>query len=179
MRVFIGIQLSCELKEFLARMQSQLEDNCACGRFTKRENLHITLNFIGELNENKVKEVEGIIKKVVSKFHAFNIEVKGISFFENNNKRLFFAKVEKNDKLIKLQKELSNELSKIGLKQERRVYKPHITIGRNIELLNGYDTQTMEDNCFVEKVKKVTFFESVFMKSGVEYYDLFTERLKK
>ncbi|MCM1989563.1 RNA 2',3'-cyclic phosphodiesterase [Oceanirhabdus seepicola] len=176
MRIFIGIPLSHELKEFLRKMQTEIENNCNRGRFTKSENLHITLNFLGELNESKAGEIEKIIKNIVRKFNGFNIVVKGIGFFENNNKRLYFAKIEQNDKLVRLQKELSNELSKIGLYSERRAYKPHITLGRNVELVDGYNTESMENNCFEDQVKQVTIFESLFLKDGVEYNELFTER---
>ena len=178
MRIFIGIPLSDKLKEFIIRIQRELEDNCKKGRFTKIENIHITLNFIGELSENKVQEIEKIINKIVGELNEFYIVVKGIGVFENNNKRLYFAKVQNNEQLISLQMQLSNELSKIGLYPERRAYKPHLTLGRNVELVSGYDTEYMEENYFQEELKEVTIFESVFLKNGVEYTEIFTQRLR-
>ncbi len=179
MRIFIGIPLSRELKEFLIRIQSELDNNCKQGRFIKSDNLHITLNFLGELNNGKIKEIEKIAKNIVGKYAAFYIVIKGIGFFENNSKRLYFAKIEKNDKLVRLQKELSNELSEIGLPSERRAYKPHITLGRNIELVEGYERESMEEKSFQEEVKEVTIFESKFLKNGVEYAEVFTERMSE
>ena len=77
MRLFIAIQLNDEMKDALTRLQKQLQRQGVRGNFTRRENLHLTLAFIGEYPDPY--DVKDIMEAI--DFEPFDISLDGMGSF--------------------------------------------------------------------------------------------------
>lgn len=131
-RIFVGISLPSEIKTKIKKFQHQLNISEPNFRWTRVENLHITLNFLGHLKDREVVEVEHVMDQVIPRFSAFKTWISEIRFFPSERyARIVALMIKDKDDLEKLQKELSQEFSRLPfVKLDRREYKPHLTIAR-------------------------------------------------
>jgi len=131
MRLFIAIELNDEMKDAFEDIQDAMWDAGMDGRFTSRENLHLTLAFIGEYGDaDRVREVvEGI------KVRPFRISPDGIGAFGD----LWWAGIKVAassggaEPLIGLAKRVRRALSDADIPFDRKSFTPHITLVRRAE----------------------------------------------
>jgi RNA 2',3'-cyclic 3'-phosphodiesterase len=97
-----------------------------------KEQLHITLRFIGNIDENSVPQLEGRVREAVSGFTPFESEIDGLGAFPNLNRpRVLFLPVVRGEESYRgLEISVSLALEGMGLKPEEREYHPHLTLGR-------------------------------------------------
>ena len=95
------------------------------------ENLHITLKFLGEIDENMRSEMNSAITGACEKHHPFQTILKGLGCFPNaRNPRVLWVGVEQGHQdLCSLAADLEGSLAPLGFKPEKR-FHPHLTIGR-------------------------------------------------
>ena len=124
MRVFIGIKAGCA--DYLTALQQQLKEK-GRGNFTARDNLHITLKFLGEVAPHKVNAISDAITQAGGE--AFTLTCGGLHVMR---KGLVVAEVSgETDKLFALQSRIEAALEILGFEKESRPYRPHITLARN------------------------------------------------
>ena len=122
MRLFIAIEFNNEIIDSLKKLQSDLKSKGLQGRYTKEENLHLTLAFIGEYgNPDKVLDAMEEVS-----FESFPIEIKGIGNFGD----IYWAGLEDNPYLINLVKKLRRSLSESNIPFDRKRFSPHVTLVR-------------------------------------------------
>jgi len=120
-RVFIAINLPEDIKKKLADYQSKWPELPA--RWTKKENLHITLAFLGNTTEEELLEVLNLTKETAEKQEPFFIDLKKIIYGPpKGSPKMIWAEGEKSEELGKLSAELN--------KEQGRGYTPHITLAR-------------------------------------------------
>ena len=122
MRLFIAIRLSEIMKDALTEVQDKMRRTGVHGNYTARENLHLTLAFIGEYSD--AEEVLDIIDAI--EFDPFRIRLNGIGSFG----RLWWAGLEGGGELETLCKRLRRALSEAGIPYDRKKFSPHITLVR-------------------------------------------------
>jgi len=132
-RVFIAINLPENIKNKLAEYQQKWPE-LPC-RWTRKENLHITLMFLGYLTAEELLQVCHITKEIAPKNQSFSINLKKIIYGPPKKipARLIWIEGEKSEALGKLQKDLENSFLVLPvkrLKSETRPYTPHLTLGR-------------------------------------------------
>lgn len=132
-RIFIAINFPENIKKKLADYQGKWPELPI--RWTKKDNLHITLIFLGYLSDEEIVEICNITKEVASKNSSFPINLKKILYGPPKKMppRMVWAEGEKSEKLGKLQKDLENSLLTSSIKEvetESRPYTSHITLGR-------------------------------------------------
>ncbi|MEA4895860.1 MAG: RNA 2',3'-cyclic phosphodiesterase [Oscillospiraceae bacterium] len=125
MRLFIAVNFSKEVKDALLLAMDGLKAQAVSGNFTKPENLHLTLAFIGETED--VSTIRNIIDRCAPQ--AFEMAVSGAGNFGS----LYWVGIEKNTVLTRLANSLQSELRKSGFDIENRAFKPHITIARQLQ----------------------------------------------
>ncbi len=157
LRCFICLEISRESIEYLKDLQKQIKKkNLFQGRFTEPENLHLTLKFLGEIDENKVQKVKEALGKI--KIKSFKASLGELGSF---NSRILWLKL--NGKEIwDLQEEIDEKLGNLFPKEER--FMSHITIARMKEVPNQ---KLLTDYLKKIKIKKISFNISdfVFKKS--------------
>ena len=163
MRVFIGISLSNENILALTKLQSELISD---GRITPANNLHLTLVFIGEVNENEMNLIKQMLDE--TKVNKFSFEITKLKMMRD----MVIGEVKENRDLANLQRNLNLKLDNLGFKVEERKYYPHITLSRKSDLRINQEVSLKED------VNTVKLFLSEFTNNGVVYHSLHSVDLK-
>ncbi|EPY2304781.1 RNA 2',3'-cyclic phosphodiesterase [Clostridium sporogenes] len=130
MRVFYAVTFQEETKEKLIEYKNLVSNNSVKGRFTNKNNFHLTLEFIGEVDEKKLSLLANILYKLQNP--PKELITSHIGSFKRRDKDIIWLGIEENKELITLQRNLRNLLINNGFKIENRKYRPHITIGREI-----------------------------------------------
>jgi len=129
MRVFIGLDISSEIRDRIGETMERLRHLAPDARWVRTESLHVTLKFIGEAPENKVLEIQETLKQI--KAAAFEIEFKEAGFFPNpRSARAFWIGIHAPAALPQLAATIDQKLEKIGIAVEEKPYKPHLTLAR-------------------------------------------------
>ena len=154
MRTFIAIDIPERIKKEIVKIQEQLPK--FNGKKTEPKNLHLTLKFLGEVDEKNLKEIRKRLKKI--KLESFETEIKDIGMF---SERIVWLKI---TNCNELQKEVDEKLSDLFEKEER--FMGHLTIARIKNLENRKE--------FLEKMKKIKIPEMRFI---VERFNLKKSKL--
>lgn len=173
MRVFIAIDLGPEIKEKVARVIRELEQTGAKATWTKQENLHLTLKFLGDVSQEHVKEIEGRVNMLVQKEKLFSLTLEGLGFFgSQQNPRVIWIGVTSQG-VLSLMQELNKALD--HLHPETREPKAHLTLGR-VKVVNRSLLEKLKEQKDVKigetNVKDVRLKQSVLTRSGPVYKDV-------
>lgn len=175
MRLFTAVLFDEERKDTLFQAVERLKEN-ARGTFTDRENLHLTVNFIGETD--RITEVEKAMLEAVESTSAseFTLSIKGLGKFKRREGDIYWIGVEKNSVLWKLQKELTKRLVEAGFPDiDDREYTPHLTLGRKVLINQGFQLKKYEDSIpsLQMSVRKVSLMKSERIKGKMVYTEIF------
>ncbi len=140
-RLFIAVPIDDSVKSNLARVEtaaarSQPGRGDGGGRgvsWVRPENLHITLAFLGEVEERRADEVEDAVYAATEGHSALlQLQARGLGAFPNEEKaRVLWAGLDGDvPRLIDLQSRLVSELRRAGFEVEPKRYRPHITLAR-------------------------------------------------
>ena len=122
MRLFIAVTLGGEMKSALRDIQEQIKKQNIGGNFTKLENLHLTLAFIGEYSDpDRAAEALGRVS-----FKPFRISLDGIGCFGN----LWWAGIRDGGELQKCAAQVRHCLADARIPFDRKRFSPHITLIR-------------------------------------------------
>lgn len=171
MRSFIAIELDKEVKDLIWREERKISEKVKGVKWVKCENLHITLKFLGDINESELEKIKSVIEKVGAETRRFKISGGDFGAFPEPSRTrvLFFGIKEGKSNIYTINDVLEQELSKLGFKREQRTYHPHITIGR---VKRGViDTRMFLDASvnFTQKVNSITLFKSTLTQEGPIY----------
>ncbi len=145
MRLFTAILFDDNIKTFLYDTVQRLEANARSGSFTAKENLHLTVNFIGETK--RLEEVKLAMLRAVNRARAerFDLSIMGFGSFSRREGDIYWVGVERSAVLSRIQKELVRELKEEGFFDiDDREYKPHLTLGRRIRVNPDFDRKSFE-----------------------------------
>jgi len=177
-RIFIAINLPKEIKRELEKYQSKWPELPI--RWTKAENLHITLAFLGYISDEELVEVLRITKEVAQRHQPFSITINKILYGPPKKMppRMVWAEGEKSEELGKLQKDIENSIFssqiKITTEKENKPYAPHITLGRIKQwefrqIEPDEKPEINEDVSLVFDVNSIEVMESQLKRGGSEY----------
>ncbi|HLC86920.1 MAG TPA: RNA 2',3'-cyclic phosphodiesterase [Candidatus Nanoarchaeia archaeon] len=138
-RTFISIDIPENIKKEIKKIQDSLLD--FKGKKTEPENLHLTLKFLGEINDKKVESVKEKLKSI--RFNKFETEAVSLGVFSENFIRIVWIHLINCEEL---QKEIDNKLSEVGFAQEDR-FMGHLTIARIKHTENKAE--------FLENIKRI------------------------
>lgn len=127
MRLFIGIYLPQEVKEELYNLQKKFDRKNSKINWVAKNKLHLTLKFLGDIDENNVEEITKRLNKI--KIDTISDELRDISYFENYGKiDVLYVKLKNNKGITDLQRKIDQELLDLFPKYQK--FNPHLTIGR-------------------------------------------------
>jgi len=198
-RIFIAINLLEKIKEKLSEYQEETRKLFSFStvetlagspiKWTKKENLHITLEFIGYIGNEEILELSEAIEKISSQSKPFSITFKKISYAPPGKKepRMIWAFGQKSKELASLKNKLDQFFSLVKLGQnnvfkKEQEFSPHITLGR----IRQWQWRRIEpeERPFIEKeinlkieVKSIDLMESRLKKGGPDYTVLKSAKL--
>ena len=123
-RLFTGIEIPAEIGERLALLRGGLPG----ARWIDRENYHLTLRFIGDIDMRAAEEVADALSRVSR--GGFTLRIGGIGSLGTRKPHAIVATVEGSRALAELQAEHERLIQRIGLPAEQRKFTPHVTLAR-------------------------------------------------
>lgn len=123
-RLFTGLEIPPDLAMDLSSLRGGLFG----ARWIDAENYHITLRFIGDIDDKTANEVHATLEKV--RRPSFTVTLEGLGSFGGARPRALIARAKSEPALIELQAEHERLMRRIGMAPEPRKYTPHVTLAR-------------------------------------------------
>ena len=174
MRLFVGVDLPVEIKQTLLKFQSELRDLGVNGSWKSLDNFHITLEFLGEIESDKISILTETLTNVASNYKPFELTISGIGAFPSLKQphTLWTAICGSLNELNRLRHDLHHELQIKGFKLDERQFKPHITLASRPKL-DKADFSVVRTKLLGEyMVAEVVLFESKAISGKRVYTDL-------
>jgi RNA 2',3'-cyclic 3'-phosphodiesterase len=133
MRTFIAVDLEEKQKDRCVALQENVARTGAQVKWVSRDNLHVTLLFLGEVDERQVPDVCRAVSSCCARIAPFSLSAEAVSGFPNPRRpRTIYVGVgEGAAELIALHDALEPPLLELGCyRREARPFTPHITLGR-------------------------------------------------
>ncbi len=175
-RAFIALDISEDVRRKLEELKNHLAPYGRNVKWVPVKNIHITLKFLGNISEDRISDIEGVIRKLLQNRSSISLRAKGAGAFPSLKKiRVVWAGIDGDiDKLRSLQQDLEVELERIGFPREDRSFKPHLTLGR-LKSPSGNNSlakaiaglHSFQSDQFV--VDHVTLYRSILKPSGAVY----------
>lgn len=124
MRLFVALALPEDVAATLALIQSGVPG----ARWAAREQMHLTLRFIGEVDGREAVSVDDALATISAP--SFKLVLKTVGQFGGRNPSALWAGVEPNDALFHLERKIESALQRVGLAPETRKFTPHVTLAR-------------------------------------------------
>jgi 2'-5' RNA ligase len=149
-RCFICLELSREAIDYLDELQGIIKKkNILQGNYTEPENLHLTLKFLGEIEETKIEEVKKKLAEI--KIKRFSVKLGSFGLFSKKSFRILWIKL-LSEGIYELQKEIDNKLE--GLFEKEEKFMAHTTI---VRIKKVFDRNIFLDYVKNIKTKKIDF----------------------
>lgn len=148
------------------------------------QNIHLTLAFLGDTDEERIKVLGIMLKRTCTGFGEFNFRLNGTGVFkELRDPRVIWAGIEGFEKLMMLNDVINTGLKDTGFRIENRPFKPHITMGRIKYLKNLTSLKScleMYKDTFIQNVhvEEVILYQSILRPEGPMYRSVGVFRLK-
>jgi 2'-5' RNA ligase len=185
-RVFLAIPLPQQLKGAIQTLQKNLRSQIAGVRWVRPENLHLTLHFFGEVEQETLEKIKVSVLSVTGCNRPFAVEVKGLGAFPNRRRpRVLWLGLEPKDQLMQVYENCRQSLQQAGVATESRPYSPHLTIGRLRQPKSGLSALTELDSSIGDEMigrfsaDRLVLFESRLQPGGAEHIPLLTVSLDK
>ena len=184
MRLFVAIEMPGDVLGRIGEVQESLRETGADLNIPGRDNLHITLKFMGEVPDSRKDEVVKLISQALERFRPFSVKVGGVSHFGKGSRiNVIWAGItEGKENLIEIIENLDKELDHIRKNEHKP--SPHLTVarvrtGRNREALLEA-LRELSDVKFGEfDVKEIVLKSSDLTRRGPVYSDIETFRLRE
>jgi RNA 2',3'-cyclic 3'-phosphodiesterase len=129
-RLFVALEIPSTVRQNLATLLNSFRAITKEAHRVRAENLHVTLKFLGEVDEAKVDAVRNALG-VIRSDKAVALEFRGLGFFPNEkHPRVFWAGMEASPNLKTLAGDIEGGMEKLGIPREKREFSPHLTLAR-------------------------------------------------
>jgi len=131
-RTFIAFDTPPSLKEEISKIQTVLKESRADVRWESGSKFHVTIKFLGDVDEKILPGVIGCVREVSYRYHPFPVMYGGLGAFPDKIRpRVLWIGCTNSDKqLLSMKNELDRSLSVHGFGIEDRQFRPHVTLGR-------------------------------------------------
>ncbi len=123
-RLFTGLEIPPDVAQALSLLRGGLPG----ARWITPDHYHVTLRFIGDVDDTTAQEVDSVLGRV--RRDAFDLHLEGLASFGGRKPRAAVATVAPVSPLLELQHEHERLMQRIGLEPEGRKYTPHVTLAR-------------------------------------------------
>lgn len=182
-RAFIAVDLDDLVIEKICNVVEILKPRITEIRWLRKENLHLTLKFLGNIAESQVEPIAAALRHPVGLFSPCTISAKGLGVFPDFRRPKILWVGLTGDQLVQLAAEIESALMPLGFTPENRAFTPHLTIGRwregsrpaknlrqEIDSLNDFEFGACA-------IRQIVLFQSVLKPEGASYSELRTIQL--
>ncbi len=180
-RLFIALKIPDEVKDKLLDVCYELSDSSELFKWEKPEKIHLTLKFIGEVEE---EFVSSIAKEMafVEEYNSFNFNVTKFGFFFRNGvPNILWAGLQTDESIHRVVEEFNERLSIFSIPIERKLFKPHLTMLRikknpGKKLILKFEEHSFDNWNF--NSTEITLIKSELFPEGARYTDIKKYNLK-
>lgn len=179
-RCFIAVELDSGIGRALHRVQDRfrrkLGNETSGIRWVQPERIHLTLKFLGDVDDTIIMKVCAVVDAAVKGVEPFDIEIADVGCFPPDGAaRVLWVGVTAGSELLcSLQKKLDDELAELGFAPERRKFSAHLTLARIKQVRMGHRISELVQSVepvFLgsQAVSSLTVFQSELTRTGPIY----------
>jgi len=187
MRLFVAVDLSNEVVAHAQRVMARLQATQLLARWVDVKQMHLTLNFLGDVDELEIAPLCRVLNEVGADSSPFDVEIGGVGAFPNADapRTLWLGMRRGGEDLTALHERLDVRLRALGYRSEERQFRPHLTLGRvrenPPEVLAALSTELAsmaELHAGVTDVSELVLYRSTPGRDGPHYEAMHTADLK-
>ena len=176
-RSFLAFELPLEVETVVTRVSDELKQSSLDAKWVKPGNIHLTVVFMGNVETDEIPKIKEEVGKVCLMYGCFDISLKGLGCFPHTRKpRVVWVGLDGALERMSLFRDaLQERLIPFGIEEERRGFKPHLTLGRfrkprrtsseELELFSRYGNVTSP----VCSLMELVLFKSELKPDGARY----------
>jgi 2'-5' RNA ligase len=178
-RLFVALDLSEPVRAAISTFCEKLRRAFPTARWVRPEGIHVTLKFIGEINEDRVPPIQAALERIHSDAPV-ELHFHGTCFFPNERRaRVFWVGIEASPNLAQIAVEIESHLEPLGIARESREFRPHLTLARieesrGIEKLHAALQEAGPQEFGATKTSEMYLYESKLGRGGAQYSRLAT-----
>lgn len=174
-RTFIAIKIPVtkNISDIYQNVKLELKNEKI--KWVEEWNLHITVAFLGDTEENDIENICDKFSEYLEGFNHFLLMVTGLGVFKNvNNPKTLWLGIEKSEDIKRLNNKIVEVMRSLGFNIQNKDFRPHITIGRTKFIKNRSDLKDLterynETEIDQLKIDEVYFYESNLTSKGPVY----------
>lgn len=182
-RCFIAVEIPTRIQALILEVQRTLQDKISGVTWTKSGNHHLTLKFLGEVEQQQILRIKDVLSSIATNSVQFSIEIGGLGVFPNwkRPRVLWIGFKQGNDKIRALSTSINKGMEGLDYPIDTR-FRPHLTLARfkkhvnvpnSSELLNEFETLT--NSTFL--IDEFALVKSELHPNGAIYTPINTFRL--
>ncbi len=179
MRTFLALPTPADIVAYLKEVAGRLERRTEGVRWVRDEGIHITVKFLGEIEEGMAEKVRGVLTPIGALFGPFRASLGGLDAFPaRRSARVIVVKLKEGiEPAQAIFEEVEERLAAIGIERERRKLVPHLTLGRRRipkPFPNG-DPMPIEEKEF--PIEQLVLYKSTLTPGGAIYAPIWKIKL--
>jgi 2'-5' RNA ligase len=173
-RTFLAVNLSVAVNRRIVEEVEKHKAGVGAGvrvAWVPAANLHLTLQFLGSIDEELIEGIAGRMKQRLVRHAPFELRARGLGVFPSHEKpRVLWVGADGGQPLLALQRDVESTLVELGLPKEERKFHPHLTVGRVKEAdpLRPV-TWSSDAELGMSQVHEMVVYESKTASQGSEY----------
>lgn len=178
-RTFIACDIPETLLEKILNLQDKLKGLDADVSWTKISGIHITLKFLGDIEEGSIDKIASVILDAAKGQSSFEIKIKGSGSFPSlkNPRVIWLGVMDEAGRLSSIQQALDSGLKALGFEPDEREFRPHLTLGRvkgakGKERLSSAISGLKDVEIGSFPIDRVIFYKSELKPAGAIYTKL-------
>lgn len=179
MRLFIALPLPEEIEEHLGKVIFALKQKRGKVKWVAPKNIHLTVKFLGEVEEDRIDKITPLLSEVAKKYHVIRTSTDRIGAFPNpKHPKILWAGLNgETDRMADLAGAVEDALVPLGFEKENRKFKAHLTLGRikdgrDLNELTAY-LQSYDFTPAAFTMDRIVLFKSTLTPRGPIYDRLF------
>jgi RNA 2',3'-cyclic 3'-phosphodiesterase len=179
MRSFLALDVSDAVIDYLSGVTERLAKMTPGVKWVKREGIHVTLKFFGEIEEAMAQKIHEALLPVGSQFSPFVVSLKQLDAFPSKRRaRVVIVRLHKGFETMQaVYEEVEERLTQFDFEREKRAFTPHLTLGRMRDpapFPNG-DVPAIQGMEF--KIEEMVLYKSTLTPAGALYAPIWKIKL--
>jgi 2'-5' RNA ligase len=177
-RAFVAIKIDPGVAERISEFQSKLDKTLGGIRWVGPESQHLTLKFLGEVEDDKVAPIAESLERALHSMPRFSVSCRGLGVFPDIRRAKVLWVALEGKPIATLAAMVEDALAPLGFAREKREFKPHLTIGRwresagRPEVLRRELESGQKQDFGSSWISEVILFQSVLRPTGAVHTPL-------
>ena len=184
-RLFIALPIQESTRKQIIGILSDESFRKLPVRWTAPQNLHLTLQFLGDVNEKRIPDLKQILNRIRGPENPVQLHFTTAGAFPDAaHPRILWLGIERAESLIRIQQQITADLTRNGFDPDRKPFKAHLTLGRVKEgcsvgnapvssLQERFGASVVDDS----PMDSIVLFESLLKPGGPIYTSVYTRAL--